>query len=501
MNRPEAETLVDMLAKNAARQPDKVALIYSDRHMTYRTLYRQCNALANFLCKTGVRPGENVGFILNKTPELIISFLGVVSAGAVVFPVDIHQPTHQMQHLMDITCPRMMIVCEEYRHLLSPLSLPSDYLGTLMVGTPLCAEDYLWNDVIDNSDPNPPEVVVHLNDPAYLNLTSGTTGSPKCAVTTHANIFWNTIAAVETLGLTVDDVHLCLFAVFAHPHELVARPLLLGGTFVLLDKIAPKTISRTIIEHGVTCMMAIASIYRMLVQLHDAAPFALPSLKYPESGGMHTPVTLLKEFEARFHRRIIPVWGSTEASGIALAMAPEMVYKPGSVGIPCSYYEARIVDDDGTEVDAGQVGELLIRGAGVISHYLGNREETEKSIRDGWLHTGDMFHKDASGYFYFAGRRQGLLKVGGLKVYPTEIEEILQSHPDILEAVVVKELDSLHGEVPRAIVIPRNSAVLNKRDIRLYCEKRLPKYKVPKIIEFRQELPKTSGGKIRWKDL
>jgi long-chain acyl-CoA synthetase len=501
MSGSKAGTLVDMLAENAELLPDKIALIYFDRRMTYRALYQECNALANFLCNAGLKRGDTVGYILNKTPEVIISFLGVVCAGGVIFPVDYNQQHHQLQELIDLTCPRMMIVAEEYRHLLSSLSLPSDYLGTVAVGKVAAVEDYQWNDVIQNNDPNPPGIAIHLEDTAYLNLTSGTTGSPKCAVTTHANIYWNTVAAVDALGLTPDDVHLCLFAVFAHPHELVARPLYLGGTFVLLDKIAPKTISRIITEHCVTCMMAIASIYRMLVQLHDASAFELPSLKYPESGGMHTPVMLLKEFEERFHRRILPVWGSTEASGIAFAMHPGLAYQPGSVGKPCLLYEARIVDDNGIDMDAGHVGELLIRGPGVISHYLGNPEETDKIIKNGWLHTRDMFLKDSSGYFFFAGRMQGLLKVGGLKVYPVEIEETLQSHPDIVEAVVVKVLDSLHGEIPKAIVIPKAGVFLNKRDIRQYCEKRLPKYKVPKIIEFRQELPKTSGGKIRWKEL
>jgi long-chain acyl-CoA synthetase len=501
MNKVEAKTLVSMLAENAEYLPNKIAMIYYDRRTTYRMLYDECNALANFLCNSGLKPGDNVGYILNKTPEVIISFLGVVCAGGVVFPVDFNQPLHQIQHLIDLTRPRVMIVAEEYRHLLSSLSLPSAYLCAIVVGDPVSAEDYNWNQVIQNNDKRPPGISVGLDDTAYFNLTSGTTGLPKCAVTTHANIFWNTAAAVESLGLTPDDVHLCLFAVFVHPHELFARPLYLGGTFVLLDRIAPKTICRTITEYGVTCIMAIASIYRMLVQLHDASAFELPSLKYPESGGMHTPSILLKEFEEHFHRRIIPVWGSTEATGIALAMLPDREYKPGSVGKLCPFYEARIVDDNGVDLDDDQVGELLIRGPGVISYYFGNVDETDKSFKNGWLCTGDMFKKDSSGYFFFSGRRQGMLKVGGLKVYPVEIEEALLSHPGVLEAVVVKGHDNLHGEIPKAIIVPKVDVVLNKRDIRQYCEKKLSKHKVPKIIGFRQELPKTSGGKILWKEL
>lgn len=501
MNRVEAKTLVDMLAENAERIPNKIAIIYHDRQTTFQMLYHESNALANFLGGSGLEPGDIVGLFMNKIPELITSFLGVIGAGGVVFPVDFHQPRHQIQYLIDLTHPRVMIVSEEFQQLLSSLTLPSNYIITIVIGAPFSSGAVNWNQVILNNDNNPPGISVSLDDTAYFNLTSGTTGSPKCAVTTHANIFWNTVAAVESLGLTSEDVHLCLFAVFAHPHELLARPLYLGGTLVLLDKIAPKTISRTIAEHGVTCMMAMASIYRMLVQLHDASAFELQSLKYPESGGMHTPSVLLKEFEERFQRRIIPVWGSTEATGIALAMLPGQEYKPGSVGRPCPFYEIRIVDDNDIDLEDNHIGEMLIRGPGVVSHYFGNLEETKKCFKNGWLYTGDMFKKDTSGNFFFAGRRQGMMKVGGIKVYPTEIEEVLLMHPGVSEAVVVKDYDNLHGEIPKAIIVPKANSMLNKRDIRQFCEKRLSKYKVPKIVEFIQELPKTSGGKIRWSEL
>ena len=501
MKRFEAKTLVDVLTENAEHLPNKTAVIYHDHQTTYRMLYHQSNALANFLGGAGLEPGDKIGLILNKIPEMITSFLGVLCAGGVVFPVDFHQPLPQIQYLIDLTYPRVMIVSEEYQHLLASLTLPSDYICTIVAGAPASTDYYNWDQVIKNNDHRPPGISVDLEDTAYLNLTSGTTGSPKCAVTTHANIFWNTASAIETLGLTSDDVHLCMFAVFAHPHELLARPLYLGGTLVLLDKIAPKTISRTILEHGVTCMMGIASIYRTLVQLHDVSSFDLPSLKYPESGGMHTPAILLKEFEERFHRRIIPVWGSTEATGIALAMLPDMEYKPGSVGKPCYSYEIRIVDDNDIDLEDDHIGEMLIRGPGVVSSYFGNLEETNKCFKNGWQHTGDMFKKDSSGYYFFVGRRQGMMKVGGLKVYPIEIEEILLAHPGISEAVVVKDHDNLHGEIPRAIIVPKADVLLNKRDIRLFCEKRMSKFKVPKIIEIRSELPKTSGGKIRYREL
>lgn len=497
----EPKTLLMMLSERAKENPDKIAVIYQNQAISYDTLNHEVNALANYLIRMGLVPGDAVGLMMNKTPEFVISFLGVANACGMSLPIDFNQPLPRLQYLIDLALPRVIVVSNEYSHIVPLLRLPSNYLCTIAAGEPTSKTDPEWQRIIRESDIHPPGISPNLDDPAYLNLTSGTTGMPKCAVTTHANIFWNTTAAVHTLNLTPDDIHLCLFAVFAHPHEIVARPLYLGGTMVLLDKITPKGISKAIQEHHVTCMMAIPSIYQTLVRLHESTRFAIPSLRLPESGGMHTYPALLEEFENRFQRRIGPVWGSTEATGIALAMAVDGPFKPGSVGKPCETYQARIVDDHGIDVPVGDVGELIIRGPGVIDSYFHNSEETNRCMKDGWFCTGDLFRNDPDGFFFFVGRREGMMKVAGMKVYPIEIEEILLAHPGVSEAVVVKQQDELHGEVPRAIVVLKPDVTLDKGELRKYCEKRLAKCKVPRMIEFRPELPKTSGGKIRVKEL
>jgi acyl-CoA synthetase (AMP-forming)/AMP-acid ligase II len=336
---------------------------------------------------------------------------------------------------------------------------------------------------------------------AYLNLTSGTTGIPKCAITTHDNIYWNTRSVVEFFKLTAEDIHLCMFPPFAHPHEIFARPIYLGGTLVLLDKISPKGIVKAINDNKVTCFMAIASIYEALVRLREAADFDLKFLRLAESGGMHLSPILAKNFMDLFEFPIIPVWGSTETAGIALAASLNGNQKEGSMGKSCPYYETKIVNDDGQEVPANEIGELAIKGPAVCSEYLGDREATDKHMRKGWFHTGDMVKKDSDGYFYFAGRKTGMMKVAGLKVFPTEIEDTLSAHPKIAEVAVVKDQDGLHGEVPKAVIVPKEGMQIEKKEIRKYCEKRLSRYKVPRIIEFRSHLPKTPGGKILWRKL
>jgi len=334
-----------------------------------------------------------------------------------------------------------------------------------------------------------------------LNFTSGSTGVPKGAVTTHANIYWNARSAVESLNLVRDDIHLCMFPVFVHPHELFARALYLGGTMVLVESIYPKSIIKALTEHNVTCMMAIASIYETLIRHREISPFELPSLRIPESGGMHTNANLTTKFEESFRVPMIPVWGSTETCGIALATPTDSINRPGSTGIPCPYYEVKVIGESGAELLPEEIGEMLIRGPAVCTSYYNNPEETANNMKDGWFCTGDMVRKDSEDHFYFVDRRARMMKVAGMKVYPAEIEEVLTSHPDITEASVVKVKDRLHGEIPKAVIVSQNGLEMDKNLIRRYCEKRLPKYKVPRLIEFVDQLPKSPGGKVLWKNL
>jgi long-chain acyl-CoA synthetase len=292
-----------------------------------------------------------------------------------------------------------------------------------------------------------------------------------------------------------------MFPVFGHPHELFARSLYLGGTIVLIDSISPKSITTAISEHKVTCMMAVASIYDTMVRLPLSFSFDMSSLRIPESGGMYTPPSLVQKFKERFKVPIIPVWGSTETSGIALATPVAGEQKPGSMGKPSFSYQVKVMGESGDELPPGEVGELAVKGPGVCSGYYNQPEETAIYMKEGWFLTGDMVRTDEEGYYYFASRKTGMMKVAGLKVFPTEIEDVLISHPKIEEVAVVKIQDSTHGEVPKAVIVLKEGLEMSKDEIRKYCEKKLSRYKIPRTVEFRSELPRTPGGKILYREL
>jgi len=490
-----------MLQQSAEKYPAKSAIIFKDSKISYAELYERSRALAVFLAENGLKKGERVGLLLEKTPEAIIAFLGVAAAGGVVFPVDYSQIPVDLQFVLDLTHPSALIVASKFQPLLSSLRVPCPDQRIIVVGERAKTQYRAWQDAVSRQSPGMPEVRIEDDDIVYLNFTSGSTGTPKGAVTTHDNIYWNTLSAVESMRLTHDDVHLCMFPVFGHPHELFARPLLLGGTMVLVEGVSPKAIVKAIHDNNVTFMMAVASIYASMTKLDESHVPDLGTLRLAESGGMHVVPTLALRFNQRFKIPIVPVWGSTETTGIALAKPADGPYKPGAIGRPCPYYQVELIDEHGKKVGAGEVGEMIVRGPGVCSGYYRDPEETTSHMKEGWVYTDDLFKRDEDGYFYFLGRKTGMMKVAGLKVFPSEIEDTISGHPDVVEAAVVKVNEASHGEAPKALVVLKEGSTAGTIDIMKYCEKRLARYKVPRIIEFRKELPKTPGGKVLYKAL
>jgi long-chain acyl-CoA synthetase len=493
-------TITEMLEQSARRYPDRTAIVCGDSRISYADLHGLSNRIACFLSEKGLKKGDRVGLLLEKRPEAVVAFLGIAAAGGVAFPVDYNHTKNHLQFVLDLTQPSALFAGAGFQPILSGLDLPCSGDRIIVVGGEPESGYSCWDDIAA-VERRPPGIEMREQDPVYLNFTSGTTGIPKCTVTTHANIYWNTVASAERLNLTEKDIHLCMFPVFGHPHELFARPVMLGGTLVLVDSISPGVIAGTIAEHGVTCMMAVATIYRSLLRYHVSHPIDIGSLRMAESGGMHTDPGLVREFLDRFRAPIVPVWGSTETTGIALANSPDGGYRPGSVGQPCPRYEAKVVDENGKESHTGEVGELLVRGPGVCSGYYGNPEETAAHMKEGWFFTGDLVRRDSDNYFYFAGRKTRMMKVAGLKVFPTEIEDVLHSCPGVAEAAVVRTEDSSRGEAPKAVVVLEDGVKLKDMDIRAYCEQKLSRYKIPRVIQFIDELPKSGSGKVLYREL
>ncbi len=492
-------TLDRMLERASRSNPDRHALVTINDSLTYGQLNDSVSSLANSLLNMGLQRGDRVATVVNKSIEAVIAFLGVIRAGGVVAPINMRLKTDTLKVNFKQVDPFAVIADPLYLPLLNKCYDPHEQKHRIILtGTSNLANTASLSELFETESSESPELAFDENDVAYLNYTSGTTGIPKGAITTHGNLAWNTKSAVEMMQLNSDDVHLCMFSVYAHPHEIFCRSVFLGGTTVLLDSMYPKTIGRAIQDFEVTSVMAVPPFFRSLFPLVKEKRFDFSTLRIPEAGGLFSSTDFCKEFEDIFNLRLLPVWGSTETTGIALATPPTGEYKIGSLGKPCPGYEISVQGPGGREAGANETGELVISGPGVVQGYFNLPEDTTQTFRHGTCHTGDMVTRDEDGFYHFLGRRSGLMKVAGLKVYPLEVETVLLKHPDVEEAVVISLPDTLRGEIPKVFIVPKQGIEIELNELRSFCREHLADYKVPSQIEFLSELPKTEAGKVSY---
>ncbi len=340
----------------------------------------------------------------------------------------------------------------------------------------------------------------HPDRACYYNLTSGSTGRSKGAVTTSRHIVANAIATADGLGFGADEVYLGMFSVFAHPHELFHRSILDGGAFVITDSLNPRIIAETVRCHGVTWMMAVPSFYEMLLDHLVATGERLPSLRVLEAGGAWVGPDALARMEAGFGATFLPVWGSTETTGVGIGLPVGDPRPAGAVGRAMPGYTLRLLREDGTDADVDEVGELVVAGPGVVQAYVtvrgGGSDAATDPFVGGGYRTGDLFRRDAEGMYHFVARRSEMLKIGGIRVYPLEIETALTAHPDVRAVAVVRAEDRIRGEIARAVVELQPGATMSVRAAQAWCRARLAGYKVPRIVEFWDSLPRLPNGKL-----
>lgn len=486
-------TLHEALEQRRAEHPSRPFILAHDTALTYEDVWRLTAGFAEFLHSRGVSRGDRVCLLLPRVPELILAFLGAVRVGAIPVPVNYMLGTEDVRRSV-AEASAAVTVAHEKILLQHRLERGADAGALVVVGreTGGCVP---WRRACFFSDRRP-EGGGGFDEIAYLNYTTGSSGRPKGALATHANIHWNTRAAVELFGITGRDVHLCMFASFAHPHELFARAIHTGGTVVLLEEINPKTIARTIKERGVTCMMGLAPMFDMLIA--HCAGSGLAPLRIAESGGMYTRPETIADFQRHFGLPVLSVWGSTETTGIALANSPTAFRSDGSAGRACPHYRVRVVDEQGGEVGEGEVGELAFSGPGIVSGY---REGVPFPSEAGWYRSGDLARRDAEGYHYFVERKTGLLKVAGMKVYPLQIELAIQAHPAVSEVAVTGIPDRMRGVVPKAFVVLKEGYRVDASELRRYCRHRLADYMVPREVQVVGDLPRIGSGKVDKKAL
>src|ERR1041384_3037691 len=480
-------TVLEQFDAIAAGQPKKVAIFWGGERWSYGRLREQIDTCAGILhSQFGVRPSDRIGILLKNCPEFIVVLYGALKSGATVVPINTFLKPPEVQHIIDDCRLKCLITDESFEDVTAKLE------GVQIVPMGSIPQNA--------TTPSRQFPAPSLSDLAVIIYTSGTTGKSKGAMLTHGNIAANVSSCIRALHETSDDRPTLLLPMF-HSFMLtvcIFTPLSMGAGIVLIKSVQPFRLAlREIIRGRATILVGIPQLFQAMAQAK--VPFwlhwVLP-VRMAVSGAAPLPRETLDQFERKFRFPLLEGYGLSEAAPAVSFNPYHGVRKAGSVGRGLPDIDVRIFDTEGRELPAEQVGEIVVRGPNVMQGYYNQREETAFTLRNGWLHTGDMGKKDADGYIYIVDRRKEMLLVRGMNVYPREIEEVLYKFPNVREAAVVARPDEKRGEAPIAFVSPVTGVTLHPHEILRYCREQLADYKVPREIRVVESLPRTATGKI-----
>ena len=505
-----------LLEDSSRRYPHRDALVLGGTRISYSELDARSNQVANLLIARGIAPGDTVAMSFPNVPEFPIVYYGILKAGAVVVPLNIMLKGREIAYHLDDSGARAFLCYEggpdlpigefgragfaaapQCRHMFvaggSPGSAGVQSLDAALAGVP---GDFS-------------AVVRGPEDTAVILYTSGTTGKPKGAQLSHSNMAMNALTANRLFDSNPirHDTHLVTLPLFHSFGQTVTMNagLSVGATLVLLPRFEAHTALKLMTDENVTVFAGVPTLYWGLLsalgEKVDVRRMAT-TLRRAISGGAALPVEILTRFSERFGVQILEGYGLSETSPLALFSDPECEPRPGSIGVPVWGVEARLVDADWhTVTDAGEVGEIALRGHNVMSGYLGRPEATTEVMRDGWLRTGDLARRDTDGFYYIVDRAKDVIVRGGFNVYPREIEEVLITHYAVSLAAVIGVHHETYGEEVKAFVILEAGEQLTEEELIAWCRDQMAGYKYPRSIEFTTVLPMTATGKILKREL
>jgi long-chain acyl-CoA synthetase len=455
--------------------------------------------LAGGLAGLGIETGDRVALLLPNCPQFPLSYLAAARLGAPVVPINVLLTAGEIQHILTDSSPRALITTSALPGIAQRLaSLGSAIDHVVLSGDRPVDGAHSFEAMGQTAEPIDSASRATPDDVAAIVYTSGTTGVPKGAMLSHHNLISNADACVEMIQVSDRDHFLCVLPLFHSFGATVCMvlPLLIGATTTLMPRFAPMDVLRTIVSEGITLFAGVPSMYAAMLRLRSEEQWDLSHMRICVSGGAPMPVALLEAFATRYAVTMLEGYGPTEASPVVSVNPYDGVRKPGSVGLPLPGVSLKIVDDDGRVMPPGEVGEILVHGDNVMQGYYGRPEDTAETVRDGWLYTGDMGRLDQDGYLYIMGRKKDLIIVGGMNVYPREVEAALHGHPAVAEAAVVGASASLRGEQVVAFVVLSEGCSASADELVELCRGALAKFKVPRRVVVVDELPRSGMGKV-----
>ncbi|MFN3488487.1 MAG: long-chain-fatty-acid--CoA ligase [Emticicia sp.] len=506
--------LSTVLEHHARNSSNKEALIFADKRITFAQLDAAANQIANGLTSLGIGYGDKVALTCPNLPYFPMIYFGILKTGATVVPLSVLLKRHEIAyHLQDsdakayfcfVGTPEMPMgqegyagfemtdSCEHFFMITPTFTDASPVEGTKTMGMLMAGKSPIFQSYFTSPD-----------DTAVIIYTSGTTGRPKGAELTHSNIFLNANLSKDLQDLNYNDktiLVLPLFHIFGQVVCMIAS-IYRGSTAVLVPRFDAEMVLSLIQNEKITHFAGVPTMYWGLLSYPEANKFDSSSLRVCLSGGAALPVQVLKDFEAKYNVAILEGYGMSEGSPVVTFNHPDRVRKTGSVGTPVWGVEVCIKDENGNELGANEKGELCYRGHNVTKGYYKRPDATAESIKNGWLHSGDIAIRDDDGYYFIVDRTKDMIIRGGFNVYPREVEEAMMQHSAISMVAVIGVPNDEYGEEIKACVVLKPEIVISEKELIAWTKERIASYKYPRVIEFMSSLPMGASGKILKREL
>lgn len=492
--------LGEVLARWSRKAPDREALAFKDKRYTYSQFNERVNRLASGLTGLGIGKGDKVAVLFMNCMEIAECYFALAKIGAVVVPLNFRLAGRELQYQIDQSDSKVLIFGEMFQEVVNSIrpELPKveHYICVSQEGVEGTID---YEEVVQKGSPDEPLVPVDDDDPAFIMYTAGTTGRPKGAVLTHKNQVMLAVNASIEGGAGQIEKQLLVFPLF---HQAATGFVIIGvfrgATTVILDVPTPENIMTAIQEEKIQSVGLVPALWNWIVNHPNFKDYDLSSLEQGTTGAAPMPLELKRKIvELLPNMRLSEAFGMTEttASG-TIALHEDFMAKQGTVGKITINIEARVVDDNDNDVPIGEVGEIVYRGPAVMKEYYKMPDATAEAFKGGWFHSGDLVRQDEDGFIYVVDRKKDMIISGGENIYPAEIEEVLYTHPKILEAAVIGIHDPDWGENVKAIVVPKQGETLTEEEVIEHCKKNLASYKKPKSVDFVDVLPRNPQGKV-----
>jgi acyl-CoA synthetase (AMP-forming)/AMP-acid ligase II len=484
----------DGLRRNAWKCPVKIAAKDRFREITYADLNTRVNQLSHGLLSLGVRKGDAVAVSVGNRIEHLEIVFATAKIGALAIPIDIKWKALELASVAAALEPKFIVLQQDCVQEFDKAKELKDL--SLMKAVSLSA-DLTYGGLLNGKSAAEPDIEVDEDDPFAVMLTSGTTGFPKGCLATHRTFVFHCINNAIEKGLGAHDKALLSSPIYFNAgRSFTLGVVYFGGTVILHERFDAEEVLKTIERERVTYIGAVPTMCERMLQVLEAKKYNTSSLRCLAITGGKVHPSVLDKLKAKITPNIYRTYASTDSGQMAISRPGDMDNKPNAAGRPVWCVELRIVDDNDHPLKVGEVGEIICQSPLATHGYYKNPEATNASFRDGWFYTGDLGYFDEGGFLFVVGRKKDMVKSGGISVYPLEIESVIYSHPDVLEAAVIGVPDTEWGEAVKAVAVLKPDSSLAAQELIAFCKERLSAYKVPKSVEFRASLPHTEIGKI-----